>query len=77
MVQRALALAEKATRGRSPSMESLRRRWPCRKAKEENDRLTDKRLALIMELGTIKDDFTTFREKAVADRETMEAGFDA
>ena len=29
-----------------------------------------------MELGTIKDDFAAFREKAVADRETMEAEFD-
>ena len=30
-----------------------------------------------MELGTIKDDFAAFREKAVADRETMEAKFNA
>ena len=44
---------------------------------EENDRLMDKRLALIMELGTIKDDFAAFREKAITDRETMEAEFDA
>ena len=49
----------------------------CRKAKEESGRLTDERLALIMELGTIKDDFTAFREKAAADRETMEAEFDS
>ena len=44
---------------------------------EESGRLTDKRLALIMELGTIKDEFTTFREKAAADREIMEAEFDS
>ena len=49
----------------------------CRKAEEENDRLTDKRLALIMEPGTINDDFAAFREKVVTDRETMEAEFDA
>ena len=30
-----------------------------------------------MELGTIKDDFAAFREKVVADRETMEAEFNA
>ena len=39
--------------------------------------MTGERLPLIMELGTIKDDFAAFREKAVADRETMEAKFDA
>ena len=49
----------------------------CRKAKEESGRLTDERLALIMELGTIKDEFTAFREKAAADRKTMEAEFDS
>ena len=49
----------------------------CRKAEEENSCLTDERLALVMELGTIKDDFVSFQEKVVADRETMEAEFDA
>ena len=49
----------------------------CRKAKEKNNRLMDQRLALVMEPETIKDDFAAFREKAVADRETMEAEFDA
>ena len=49
----------------------------CRKEEEENGRLTDERLALIKELETIKDDFASFREKVVADRETMEAKFDA
>ena len=46
------------------------------KAEEENSRLTDERLSLILELGTIKDDFAALREKAVADREVMEAEFD-
>ena len=49
----------------------------CTKAEEENNCLTDERLALIMELGTIKDDFVAFREKSAADREAMEAEFDA
>ena len=49
----------------------------CRKAKEESSRLSDERLTLVMELGTIKIDFAAFREKAAADRETMEAEFDA
>ena len=49
----------------------------CRKAEEENGRLTDERLALIMELRTLKDDFAAFQEKAVIDRETMEAEFNA
>ena len=40
----------------------------CRKAEEESGRLTDERLALIMELETIKDEFAAFREKAAADR---------
>ena len=59
-------------------MEPLGRHWPiageaCKKAKEENGHLEDKRLALVMELGTVKDEFATFREKAAADRETMDA----
>ena len=49
----------------------------CMKAEEENNCLADERLALVMELGTIMDDFTAFREKAVADRETIEAKLDA
>ena len=49
----------------------------CKKEEEENSRLADERLALVMELMTIKDDFTAFREKAIADRETMEEEFDA
>ena len=81
-VQRALAVAEigrlRAESERGVSQEALAVAGEaCRKAEEENSRLTDERLALVMELGTIKDDFAAFREKAVADRETMEAEFDA
>ena len=81
-VQRALADAENA-RQRVESEHGVAQEAlalvgeACRKAEEENGHLTDERLALIMELGTIKDDFAAFREKVVADRETMEAKFDA
>ena len=50
---------------------------PCKKAEEENDRLAYVKLTLVMELGTVKDEFAAFREKAAADRETMEAEFDS
>ena len=49
----------------------------CRKVEEKSGRLTDERFASIMELGTIKDEFAAFREKAATDRETMEAEFDS
>ena len=32
---------------------------------------------MVIELGAVKDDFAAFREKAVADREMMEAAFDS
>ena len=81
-VQRALALAEDASQRaeseHGAAWEALALAGEaCRKAGEESSRLTDERLALIMELRTIKDEFTAFREKAVADRETMEAKFDS
>ena len=81
-VQRALAVAENA-RLRVESERGVAQEAvvvageACRKAKKENSRLTDERLALVMELETIKDDFAAFREKAIADRETMEAEFNA
>ena len=49
----------------------------CKKVEEENDHLADEKLALVIELGALKDDFTAFRDKAVADREAMEAAFDS
>ena len=49
----------------------------CTKAEEKNSRLTDEQLSLILEHGTVKNDFTALREKAVVDREAMEAEFDA
>ena len=78
-VQRALAVVEnarlKAESERGVAQEALAVAGEaCRKAEEKNSRLADERLALVMELGTIKDDFAAFRENAVADRETMEDG---
>ena len=81
-VQRALALAEEA-RQRVESEHGAAREAlaiageGCKKAKEENGRLVDERLALLIELGTLKDEFTAFREKASADIKTMEAEFDS
>ena len=49
----------------------------CTKAEEENSRLTDERLSLVLELGTIKDEFAAFRKKVVANKEVMKAEFNA
>ena len=81
-VQRVSAVTEnarlRAESERGVSQEALAMaREACRKAEEENSRLTDERLSLVIELGTIKNDFTAFREKVVANRETMKAEFDA
>ena len=35
----------------------------CRKAEEENGRLADERLSMVMELGAVKDEFAAFWEK--------------
>ena len=80
-VQRALAVAKnarlKAVSERGVAQEALAVAGEaCKKAEKENNRLADERLAFVMELRTIKDDFAAFREKAVVDRETMEAEFD-
>ena len=49
----------------------------CTKVEEENSRLTEERISLVLELGSIKDEFAAFQEKVVADREAMEAELDA
>ena len=64
-VQRALALAEDARQRAESEHGADREALPlegvaCRKAEEESGHLTDERLALIMELGTIKDEFVVF-----------------
>ena len=48
-----------------------------KKAEEENGHLADEKVALIIELGALKDDFFAFRDKADADREAIEAEFDS
>ena len=47
-------------------------RW---KAKEDNGRLMDERLSLVMELGATKEDFAAFREKSSAEKSALEAEF--
>ena len=49
----------------------------CRKAEEENGRLTDERLSLVMELGATKEDFAAFQEKSSVKKSALEAEFDA
>ena len=81
-VQRALALVEEARQKAGSEHGATREALAlaeeaCRKAEEESGRLPDERLSLVMELGAVKDEFAAFREKAAADRETMEAEFDS
>ena len=49
----------------------------CKKAEEENGHFADEKLALVIELGALKDDFAVFGDKAAADREAMEAALDS
>ena len=77
-VQRALAVAEiarlKVEFEREVAQKALSLVGEaCMKAEDENSRFMDERLSLILELGTIKDDFAALWEMVVADREAMEA----
>ena len=47
-----------------------------RRVEEENGRLMDERLSLLVELGGTKDDFVGFREKSFIERSALEAEFD-
>ena len=81
-VQRAIVVVEGARMKAESESEATQKalslaRVACTKAEEENSRLTDEQLSLISEMGTLKDDFASLREKVVADREAMEAEFDA
>ena len=49
----------------------------CKKAEEENGRLADEKLTLVIELRAVNDEFAAFREKAAADKEKMEVEFDS
>ena len=80
-VQRVVAVGEGARMKAESEREAAQKalslaREAYTKAEEENNCLTDERFSLIFELGTLKDDFGTLREKVVADREAMEAEFD-
>ena len=81
-VQHALGLAEEAPRkaefDRGAAQEVLAAMGEaCKKAEEENNQLAEEKLALIIELRAVKDEFATFREKAAAEKEMMEAAFDS
>ena len=81
-VQNALAPAEEARRkvkfDHGTAQEALAAMGEaCKKAEEENSHLEREKLALVIELGAVKDDFSAFREKVVADREMMEVAFDS
>ena len=81
-VQNALALAEEARRRakqeHGATQEALATaREACKKAEEENDHLANEKLALVIELGALKDEFFAFRDKATADREAIEAEFNS
>ena len=81
-VQSALVLVEEARRRaefeHGAAQEALATAGEaCKKAEEENDHLADEKLALVIKLGALKDDFAAFWDKAAADREAMEAEFDS
>ena len=48
----------------------------CKKLEEENGQLADEKLALVLKLGALRDDFAAFRDKAATDREAIEVEFD-
>ena len=67
-VQRALRLAEEARRkaefDHGAAQEALAATGEaCKKVEEENSHLVEEKLALVIELGAVKDDFDAFREK--------------
>ena len=81
-VQHALGLAEETRRkaefDRGAAQEVLAAtREACKKAEEENSQLEEEKLALVIELGAVKDDFAAFREKAAVEKEMLEAAFDS
>ena len=81
-VQNALALTEEAHRkaefDHGTAQEALAVMGEaCKKEEEENNHLAKEKLALVIELGVVKDEFSAFQGKAAADREIMEAAFDS
>ena len=80
-VQNALALAEEARKAEFDhgiAQEAFAVMGEAyKKAEEENNHLAEEKLALVIELGAVKDEFSAFQEKVTADREMMEAAFDS
>ena len=81
-VQNALALAKEARRKAEFDHGTAQEAFAamgeaCKKTEEENSQLAEEKLALVIELGAVKDEFATFREKAATDREMMEVAFDS
>ena len=81
-VQNALALAEEAHQNsefdHGTAQGALAAMGEAyKKAKEENSHLEEEKLALVIELGAVKDDFAVFQEKDVVDREILEDAFDS
>ena len=81
-VENALALAEEAHRKAEfdygAAQEALATTGEVfKKEKEENSHLAEEKLALVIELGAVKDDFAAFLEKATVDKEMMEVAFDS
>ena len=52
-------------------------RESCQTTEEENCRLTNERLSLIMELGASMEELSAFQEKMIKERKAMEAEFNA
>ena len=81
-VQWALTIAESGYLKAESELDSARQALAAameayRKAEEENGRLTDERLSLLMELGATKEDFVAFRDKSSVEKWALEAEFDA
>ena len=74
-VQSALVLVEEAYR--RAEFEHGATHKTLKKAEEENDHLADEKVALIIKLRALKDDFAAFRDKAATDREAIDAEFDS
>ena len=81
-VQRGLVLAEEARRSSEFEHGAAREVLAimgvaCKKTKEESGRMIEEKFALVIELGAVNNEFSAFRDKVAADKETMEAEFDS
>ena len=61
----------------APQEVSVAAREACKKEEEENGHLADEKLAFIIEIEALNDDFTAFRKKDAVNREVMKAEFDS